>query len=67
MNSPKALEEALQALAAVTAATQTWNHYLLGILLVLIAITLVGFCWVGHEIRATNLMVQEVLRRTPAP
>jgi hypothetical protein len=65
MNPTATLEEALRDLARVTATTAVLNHYLAVLVIVLTVATFVGFFWVGHAVRATNLMLREVLRRTP--
>jgi hypothetical protein len=60
-----ALERALQALALSTAAMQAHTQIVTYLLCVLTAITLVGFWWIGRDLRATHLLLREVLRRTP--
>jgi len=65
MNNATTLEAALRELARATAVTSILLPILVVILVLLIIVTLVGFWWVAHEVSATNLMLREVLRRTP--
>lgn len=65
----QAILRLVQELAAQTSqlAAQTsalvWLNKLMGWLLVLLtALCLVGFWWVGHEVHATNIMVREVVK-----
>jgi hypothetical protein len=65
MSSTVTLEQALRDLARVTVVTTTLTHIMAVLLVLLTIVTSVGRWWVGHEVRATHLMLREVLRRTP--